>query len=69
LVDELVEVLNTGGVRYIIVGGVAGNLHGTARVTYDLDVVYDRSPDNIERLCSCLNRLTLTSEAHLRDSL
>jgi hypothetical protein len=41
-------------VRYIVVGGVAGAAHGLARATYDLDVVYDRSPENLDRLVRVL---------------
>jgi hypothetical protein len=29
-----------------VVGGVAANVHGSARVTFDLDIVYDPAPDN-----------------------
>ena len=39
---KLIEVLSVGQVPFIIVGGVAANLHGSARLTGDLDVVYDR---------------------------
>jgi predicted nucleotidyltransferase len=46
--------LADAGVDFIIVGGVAGSLHGAARATYDLDVVYGRTPANLERLCAAL---------------
>ena len=41
-------------VDFIIVGGVACNLHGSARATYDVDVVYARTSDNIDRLVAAL---------------
>ncbi len=50
----LVRVLSAGGVRYIIVGGVAASLHGALRTTLDLDVVYDRDPENVARLVRAL---------------
>lgn len=50
----LVRVLSGGGVRYIIVGGVAAGLHGALRTTLDLDVVYARDPDNVGRLVRAL---------------
>jgi hypothetical protein len=50
----LVRVLSSGGVRYIIVGGVAASLHGALRTTLDLDVVYARDPDNVARLVAAL---------------
>jgi hypothetical protein len=33
----LIRVLSAGGVRYIIVGGVAAGVHGALRPTLDLD--------------------------------
>jgi hypothetical protein len=33
-----------------MVGGVAAIVHGAARATFDLDVVYSRTPENLERL-------------------
>lgn len=39
---------------YIIVGGVAASLHGALRTTLDLDIVYARTPENIERLAAAL---------------
>jgi hypothetical protein len=49
-----VRVLSTAGVDYVIVGGVAGNLHGALRTTLDLDVVYSRGSENISRLVGAL---------------
>jgi hypothetical protein len=41
-------------VEFILVGGVAGIVHGAARATFDIDVVYRRSADNIARLVEAL---------------
>jgi predicted nucleotidyltransferase len=46
--------LLTNGVEFILVGGVAGNVHGAARATFDVDVVYDRSAANLDRLVDAL---------------
>jgi len=51
----IVRVLAEGGVEFIVVGGLAATVHGSARLTSDVDVVYRRSPDNISRVV-----LTLT---------
>jgi hypothetical protein len=40
-----------------VVGGVAALLHGAMRVTYDLDIVYDRSFENLQRLVAALTPL------------
>lgn len=50
----LARLLAQAGVRFIVIGGVAANLHGSARVTFDCDVVYDPAPDNRERLIALL---------------
>lgn len=50
----LLPVLVRHGVRFIVVGGGAAIAHGLARLTYDVDVVYARDPDNIRRLSVAL---------------
>ena len=50
----LLHTLLEGGVDFIIVGGLACNVHGSARVTFDVDVVYARTAHNIERLVAAL---------------
>lgn len=50
----LIRALADAGVEYILVGGVAAIVHGAARLTRDIDVVYSRSPENIERLVRAL---------------
>jgi len=50
----LLRALRTGNVDFIVVGGVAGAAHGLARATYDLDVVYARSPANLQRLVAAV---------------
>ena len=48
--QQFFPVLSNGSVEFILVGGMAGVVHGAARVTYDLDVVYARRSDNFKRL-------------------
>ena len=50
----LLRVLTRAKVDFIIVGGFAGTLHGSAVPTRDLDIVYSRDPDNIKRLTMAL---------------
>jgi predicted nucleotidyltransferase len=50
----LFHLLHDHHVEFIIVGGVAATLHGSARVTRDLDVVYARTPRNLTRLAEAL---------------
>ena len=42
-------------ISYVVIGGVAAAVHGSSRVTNDLDVCYDAGdPRNVERLASLL---------------
>ena len=47
-------------VEFIVVDGQAETLMGSARVTYDVDLCYRRTPDNLERLAAALGSLSLT---------
>ena len=53
---DLVEGLTGEGIRYIIAGGVAGTVHGSRRVTDDLDILYDTATDNQRALAALLAR-------------
>lgn len=52
--SELLPLLVGHGVRFIVIGGGAAIAHGLARLTYDVDVVYARDPDNIRNLSAAL---------------
>ena len=52
--QALLEKLAHGGVEFIVVGGVAATAHGSVRLTADLDIVYQRTPENIKRLVAAL---------------
>ncbi|MBI4161017.1 MAG: hypothetical protein HY509_01055 [Acidobacteria bacterium] len=53
---ELLGTLVRHRVEFLIVGGVAASMHGSARVTQDLDVVYARGESNLRRLVAALRR-------------
>jgi hypothetical protein len=50
----LLESLHEHGVVFVIVGGIAATLHGSARLTFDLDIVYERSRENLDRIVAAL---------------
>lgn len=52
--STLLRVLDDQGVAYVLVGGAAATVHGSARLTLDVDVVYQRTPDNLGRLVTAL---------------
>jgi predicted nucleotidyltransferase len=52
--NALLRLLIDNQVDFIIVGGAAATAHGSARLTLDLDVVYERSRENIARIVKAL---------------
>ncbi|MEK6591163.1 MAG: nucleotidyl transferase AbiEii/AbiGii toxin family protein [Nitrospinota bacterium] len=46
--------LNERKIKYIVVGGIAVNLHGIPRMTYDIDLILDLEDKNLKRF---LNQL------------
>lgn len=55
--DALITALRESDVEFIIIGGFAASAHGSARSTSDLDVVYSRTTENIDRLVRALTPL------------
>lgn len=51
---DVVRQMNDHGVQYIVIGGWAAIVHGVARSTNDVDIVYGRSSANIDRLVTAL---------------
>ena len=51
---SLIEALVRSQVEFILVGGVAATIHGSARLTYNVDVVYARSEENLARIATAL---------------
>ena len=52
--EGLLRALTSAGVEFVLIGGVAARAHGSARLTQDLDIVYWRTPENIDRLATAL---------------
>jgi predicted nucleotidyltransferase len=51
---KMIDGLSRAGVRFIVIGGVAGIVHGSVRRTDDLDICYDPSADTVEKLVALL---------------
>ncbi len=60
--ERILETLAKAQVEFILIGGVAATVHGSARLTNDVDVVYRRSPENLARIVAAL----VPSEPYLR---
>lgn len=50
----LLQALCDHRVKFILVGGLAAVVHGSARLTQDIDVVYARTPANLRALAQAL---------------
>lgn len=59
-IRQLLGVLDGHQVDFIVIGGVAGLVHGSAYPTYDFDVIYGRDRRNLERMGAALVDLKAT---------
>ncbi|MCA9625311.1 MAG: hypothetical protein KC731_40090 [Myxococcales bacterium] len=75
---DVLQLLVRHGVAFIVVGMTAGVLQGAPAVTFDLDLLYERTPENISRLMAALTELEAVfrtdprqlapNESHLRST-
>jgi predicted nucleotidyltransferase len=54
LVTSVCATLNSYGVRYLVIGGMACVLHGYIRATSDVDILIERTLENARRLLDAL---------------
>ena len=66
LYDDLFRELAKRRVRYLVVGGVAVNLHGYARLTMDIDLMLDLSEANVEQAVLAFEHLGYTPRAPVK---
>jgi predicted nucleotidyltransferase len=50
----LLRALSSGGVDFVVIGGIAMVIHGSARITRDLDIVFAPDAANLEALGEAL---------------
>ena len=55
--QAMLSALADRDVRFVLIGGMAAVLHGDVGVTVDIDVVPERSDQNLERLAGALRDL------------
>ena len=58
--ERIALVLSAHSVEFIVVGGQAELLMGSPRVTYDIDLCYRRSKQNLRRLAGALREIKPT---------
>ena len=54
---EILTILSQHDVEFVVVGGVAAVMDGAPFMTYDVDIVHRRTPENIRRLMRALDEL------------
>lgn len=57
--QEIIARLVAEEVDFVIIGGVAATLQGAEIPTLDLDIVYERSRENLERLANSLRSINV----------
>ena len=53
---RILDDLNSAGVRYVLIGGIALIRHGVVRATRDVDAVFDPGPGNVDRIRAQIER-------------
>jgi hypothetical protein len=55
--EDVFRAFGKKGLRYLVVGGIAVNLHGVPRATADLDIMIDLEEENIEKFVRAVKKL------------
>jgi hypothetical protein len=66
-VVRICRALNEAGARYLLIGGFAVVAHGAGRLTKDIDLLVDDSPENIARVKRALSILVDNAAAEVAD--
>jgi len=56
---EILSALADAGVEFVVAGGVAVVLHGVERLTLDLDLAIEMTPENLDRFLRTMRKLRL----------
>lgn len=56
----LLRPLVERGVDFVLIGGMAGIAHGSDYLSFDLDIAYSRSRENVKRLVAALEELDVS---------
>ena len=57
---RMLRRLDSAGVEFVVIGGIAAIAHGSPRFTFDLDIVFATDDANLTRLSSALQDLGAT---------
>ncbi len=65
--SQLLGVLLEADVEFVIIGGLAGVLHGAPVTTADIDIVHNKSDANVDRLLALLRAVNARMRADPRN--
>jgi len=57
---SLFQALNQASIRYIVIGGVAVNLHGYRRFTADIDILLALDEENLKKMTILMHEMQYT---------
>ena len=57
--ERIFAVLDAHKVEYLVIGGIAVQVHGHVRMTNDVDLIPEPTPQNLERLAAQILRAGL----------
>ncbi|HYF50218.1 MAG TPA: hypothetical protein VEJ63_12485 [Planctomycetota bacterium] len=57
---KILNVLTKHHVKFIVIGGLAAIYHGHNRVTFDIDICYQREAKNLDNLAAALREMGAT---------
>lgn len=66
---EFLKVLGDNDIRYVVVGGHAVNYYGYDRPAADLDIVIDRTSENVGKVLSALSDMRMILPANALETL
>ena len=65
--EKEVKTLNKHRLKYLVVGGIAVNLHGLNRLTRDLDLMIDINEENLAKFIFLMDKLGYGSKVSIDD--
>ena len=69
ILRDVVAILDSLGIRYVVGGSMASSVHGEARYTRDADLVVELPPDRVEPLATALEPRFYVSREAMREAL
>ena len=55
--ESVFKQLNKFRIKYVVIGGIAVNLYGFARLTMDLDIIVDMKEKNLKKLLLVIKKI------------